>query len=69
MENTKVAFSSSLRQKNNIQNIRIETDALQMKEHCVLCKYLEEVLGIFSSYEDEGDIVRPRAVTSGCVKH
>lgn len=45
------------------------TDALQMREHCVLCKYLEEVLGIFPSYEDEGDIVRPRAVTSGCVKH
>lgn len=64
-----MAFSRSLCQKNNIQNMRIETDALQMKEHCVLRKYLEEMLGIFPSYEDEGDIVRPRAVTSGCVKH
>lgn len=49
--------------------MRIETDTLQMKEHCVLRKYLEEVLEIFPSYEDEGDIVRPRAETSGCVKH
>lgn len=42
-----MAFSSLLCQKNNIQNMRVETDALPMKEHCVLCKYLEEVLGFF----------------------
>lgn len=40
-----------------------ETSVLQVKENCVPYKYLQEVLGLFSSYKDEGDTVRPSAVT------